>query len=356
MTATGIHGRHSFAWPYCAITETDYMAALSRWLKRHTKKAKPFKRSGSAQKPRAAKSAEPRFGWRQARGFVLAFAAVVGLAGAAYGWWAGEPYLIDYVNAHHSAQFEVRFTNQPVNVEGVRDQLVRMVLANISDEAVGTHAKDSLRSAREALAATGWFDPERLQLRRDLVSDSKSPTGTRDVIVVHGPFRRPFALVRYGRNDHLVDEFGRRLPPTYDLDTVKALPVITGCRAQPANVGELWTGKDLRDGINLLTYLVKIGPAWLSQVRQIDVSNAGGGRRGEGHLVLITDKGYRIAWGRAVGEEGGIDQPPIDKIRVLNEYAKQRSGRVGDPLGLLRIDQPLATLDRPETRSAREDQ
>jgi len=332
------------------------MAALTRWLKRHTKKTKPYKTSGGARKSPAVKSAEPRFGWTQARGFVIAFAVVVGLAGAAYGWWVGEPYLIDYVNAHHSAQFEVRFTDQPVAVEGVRDQLVRTVLENISDEAIGTHSKDSLRSARQALTATGWFDPKRLQLRRDLVSDGESPSGAHDVIIVDGVFRRPFALVRYGRNDHLIDEFGRRLPPTYDVDTVDALPVISGCRAQPPNVGEIWEGKDLCDGIELLRYLLKVGPAWLSQVRQIDVSNAAGGRRGQPRLVLITDRGYRIAWGRAVGEEGGIDQPPIDKIRVLNEYAKQRSGRVGDPLGLLRIDQPLATLDRPESGHSSGDQ
>ena len=252
---------------------------------------------------------------------------------------------INYMNDHHRANLRVRFTDEPVHVEGVVEQLKGIIFEKISGEAVGTHERESLVSAQAALAATGWFDWEGLRVRRDLVSDGDAAGGTVDLITVEGRFRIPYVLVRFGDRDYLVDRFGHRLPPSYEKDSVTALPVFVGVAASPPCVGGGWDGADLADGVELLWYLIGAGPAWLAQVREIQVTQSRGGRMPEPYLILVTDKGYRIAWGRAIGDENGIDQVPMDKIRVLDEYAKQRQGRIGDPLGLLHIDQPLATLD-----------
>ena len=180
---------------------------------------------------------------------------------------------------------------------------------------------------------------------RGWVADGGAVGGTSVLSTVEGRCRIPYVLVRSGSQDYLVDRFGHRLPPSYEKDSVRALPVIVGVEASPPSVGEIWDGRDLDDGIELLDYLIGAGPAWLAQVREIRVTHSRGGRAPEPYLILVTDKGYRIAWGRAIGDENGIDQVPMDKIRVLDEYAKQRQGRIGDPLGLLHIDQPLARLD-----------
>ena len=321
------------------------MALLSRWTKRNTKKARSKKGKASSRSKRASDA--PRFGWVQAKPVLIVFGVVVSLAAVSYGWYVGEPYLINYSNAHHHADLRIRFSDEPVQVEGVVDRLRGIIFENISSEPIGSHARESLQRTQELLASTGWFDPESLRVRRDFVTDSESSDGVSDLITVEGRFRIPFALVRFGGEDYLIDVKGDRLPPVYEEGSVDALPVIVGVGASEPSVGEVWEGRDVADGIGLLLYLINTGPAWLAQVREIHVGELMGSRSGEPYLVLVTDKGYRIAWGRAVGDENGIDQPPADKIRVLNEYAKQRGGRIGDPLGLLHIDQPLATLDHP---------
>jgi len=364
------------------------VSVLSGWMKRRAKKsgARSKSKAGSKRGAGSSDSGE-RFGWRQAKPVLFTFLGALALCGAAYGWWAGEPALINFVNERHAAAtgvpIDVRFTHPVVKVEGARDQLVRLVREHMNNTGpLGSHARAALRDARRALIETGWFDPENLRLRRDLTSpaqddelqrahDANANTNTndneniddhpttgnaadadadavpRDTITIEGPFRPPFALVRHDEFDYLVNVEGRRLPVAYTARSVDAIPVIVGAGAGAPGIGEVWPGRDLRNGLELLEYLRGVGPAWLAQVRAIDVANAGGAeRRNDPHLVLVTDKGYRVGWGRAIGDEAGIDIAPAEKVRLLNEYAKPRNGRIGDPLGLLRVDQPLSTIDR----------
>jgi len=282
-----------------------------------------------------------RFGLADARKILIFSAFVIGAVVVGYVWWLSEPHLQAYINRQHQIPIEVRFEQPIAPIEGLEDHLLEMVYSGVSSGPVGLDSHDMLQQIHGSLAETGWFG-EDLCVLRDLESGE---SGDWDVILIKGLCKQPRAFVRSGEMDILVDSIGDRLPVSYEADSVTALPVLTGARAEPPLVSEAWPGRDINDGLSLLRFLRGQNPPWLSQIRQIDISNTDGHRRHEPRLTLITDKGYRIAWGRAVGEEIGIDLPPEEKVVLLNEYAAPRGGRIGDPLGLLRVDLPLSTLD-----------
>ncbi len=338
--------------------EVEFVAGLTNWLKRQTKDAR--KTQAKATKPankkspkKASATSEERFGWVEAKPFVLVAVGVLGLGSTAYGWWASEPHLINYVNRHHApTALEIKFTHTMVNVDGIQSQLEQLIRTTLADAGpTGDHAYASLQHVHTSLTQSGWFDPEHLRVQRDLQSSSideqGNETGLRDVVTVAGPMRQPFALARIGDTDILIDQFGHRLPVEYEKDSVAVIPVIVGSGSVDTAVGDSVRGIGLEAGLQLLAFLREQDPKWLAQIRKIDVTNVDGRHRyKEPHLLLITDKNRPIAWGRAVGSESGIDNPPIEKVRLLDQYAKQRSGKIGDPMGLLRIDQPLSTVDR----------
>jgi hypothetical protein len=315
-----------------------------------------FWRSGSTSKKKIAKSpraksgpASRRLGVSQARPFLKGFLGVVILAAAGVGWTYAKPYLVGYTNAHFDAPADIRFTDDLPAVEGLRDELSRTVFSNVAADPLGEIARDSLDALRLELLMTGWFDHGTLRIRRDLQKNEQGEI--RDTVIIDGPFRKPFALVRAGQFDYLVDEHSTRLPVTYPRASVTVIPVMTGVRGPVPEIGELWAGRDLTDGIGLLKYLNRKQPGWLKQVREIDVSNASGSNERSPRLVLVTPDGCRIGWGRSVGEEAGIDIPARDKIQLLDEYAKSRQGKIGDPLGLLRVDLPLMTVEKPPAQN-----
>ncbi len=287
-----------------------------------------------------------RFGLADARKILFVAAFVIGAVFVGYVWWLSEPHLQAYINKQHQIPIEVRFEQPIAPIEGLEERLLEMVYTGVSAGPVGMNSHEMLQQIHTSLAETGWFG-EDLCVLRDLESGE---SGDRDVVLIQGRCKQPGAFIRSGDMDILVDRIGCRLPVSYDADAVTALPVLTGARSEPPQVSDTWPGRDVNDGLSLLRFLRGQDPLWLGQIRQIDISNTDGHRRHEPRLILVTDKGYRIAWGRAVGEENGIDIPPGDKVRLLNEYAAPRGGRIGDPLGVLRVDLPLSTLDEPFAR------
>lgn len=322
---------------------------MLRWLQRDTgKKSKRSDRSRS--------ESGDRFGISEAKPYLVAAAWVIGLSGAAIAWAVGEPRLEDYVvDRRRQEPVEVEFVDRAPPVESLERRLRERVRSFVSMDPLDDR---SLSEAHAALEASCWFDPATIRVRRDLASGSdESPGGKRDRIVVEGRFRQPFALIRgegtdrlvtpgaesSGLADFLVDADGNRLPITYLPDTVPQLIVITGGRAKAPAPGERWSGGDVHAGLELIRVLRDANRPWLNQVRSIEVSNFGGGDRSRPRLVLITDQGRRIAWGRPVGEEAGIDIPPYDKIRLLDHHYETHGQRIDSPLGMLRVNLPLET-------------
>lgn len=171
-----------------------------------------------------------------------------------------------------------------------------------------------------------------------------------DRVTVRARWRQPVALVRHNGRDHVVDADGVLLPMSYAAGEVDMLPVLTGVPSDPpTRPGEAWSGRHVREGLTLLRYLAMLPGAdrhWLREIAGIDVSNVDGHNGYQPRLSLLARGGYRIAWGRAVGDEKGIEQPAAAKVEMLDGFFLQRP-RITDPNVVVRVNIPVLTFDRP---------
>ncbi|MFI4892199.1 MAG: hypothetical protein ACIAQ0_02015 [Phycisphaerales bacterium JB058] len=136
------------------------------------------------------------------------------------------------------------------------------------------------------------------------------------VIEIKARWRSPGAVVRDGAHDYLIATDGRRLKASWRAD-FSPFPVIVGARdANPLAVvpGQKWENESIQAGLELLNLLhARLpGTRGADQVRGIDVSQFPRFRR----LIILTDAGNRIIWGRmpsdpvpdAVSTEGKLRQ------------------------------------------------
>jgi len=148
-------------------------------------------------------------------------------------------------------------------------------------------------------------------------------------VVVSCRFRKPRACVRYGSFAYLIDEACVRLPDRYDPADCQrtGMLMIAGVRHAPPKVGETWQGEDLEAGLHLAS-LLETRPYW-EQISQISVRNHDGrsdSRRP--HFELATDNGQsRILWGRAPGNENGLEITAAQKLALLDSLYRQH-GRI----------------------------
>lgn len=293
--------------------------------------------------------AQDRFGLAQA-GRVFLYASLAVASVVALGWavrtdaWG---QLHDGIARRHWQRIdtsEIVFACEVVKVEGVEAEL----LARAHQAArKNPFDRSSLAAIREILVQSRWMEESSIQVRRDQVTEKIDGERRRiDRIVIDGQFRVPFALIRRGQTEYLVDGSGTRLPVDYETGRVRALPVIANASGPVPAVGEMWRGGDLTDGLLLARFLRAQKRSWYDQVEAIDVANWDGRDRNKPRLVLITNRGYRIGWGRAVGDEAGIEHPAAEKIRALDAYYLSHGGVIGSPQGMLTVNQPLLTQDR----------
>lgn len=172
--------------------------------------------------------------------------------------------------------------------------------------------RTGLSAARDALASTGWFEEIR-QVRR---------TGGNEVIV-DGEWTVPFAVVREGGYDHLVDLQGRLLPRCYRPGTApRSLIRIEGAaQPRPTTYGTRWTGEDLFAAM-AVARLIDQRP-WRGQVACIDLS----GLPQDGCVRLKTARGCTVKWGRAPGREGATEVPARQKLDYLG-WMHEHYGRI----------------------------
>lgn len=171
-----------------------------------------------------------------------------------------------------------------------------------------------------SLSATevGWVRRvERVRIRPD------------GVVAIRCEFRRPVAWVKVGGSCYLVDQDCVRLPGRYRPEDCSGSPLklIHGVRGRPPEVGQPWAGEDLATGLKVVALIRSA--AFRDQISGINVVNCRGRLdQRVPHVELITNRDEaRIYWGRAPGEEDGLEILAAQKVALLETLYRQ-SGRV----------------------------
>lgn len=176
------------------------------------------------------------------------------------------------------------------------------------------------------------------------------------VVAVACRFRQPTAWVLRRGYCYLIDDKAVRLPGRYDPSdcTSSRLMMIDGVRRPPPAVGQSWSGADLRAGLKLVALLVD--KPFRPQISRVLVANHGGRRDpNRPHIELATDlQDARVWWGRAPGEEYGLEISASQKVTLLDALYHQW-GRIDmrrnyvdittwpDRIAMPAIDRPDAT-------------
>lgn len=297
------------------------------------------KRSGkkrSARGPlgaiRARLAALGRINWRAGRRYGSAAAWVIGLAAIVIAWIIGVPRLQRSVAEEAgSAQATVEFIGLPNWVNG--DLLAMLVLTTQVQLGGDPFRQQDLVLVRDALLNSGWFESIE-QVRRIRT----------DLVQVRGTFVRPFAVIRDGEGDHLVDPHGRLLPRSYAHDEAEHFIVITGARFdRPQRPGVQWDGADITAALRLMRLIDS--RAWLGQIIAIDAADYFS-REDGGGLIILTDRGSRIVWGSAPGEETAGEATAEKKLSYLDYQADHQGHIDGGYSGELDVTSPNGVFAR----------
>lgn len=249
--------------------------------------------------------------WGRLKPTLVAGAWTATLIGAALALGMGVPVLrADALKRAPEGPITVTFSDRPVwmtdgEIGPIADLVAEQIAGSPMDRA-------GLERAREALTSTGWFEEIR-QVRR---------SGA-DQVLVEGDWAVPFAVVREGGYDHLVDMRGRLLPRCYRPGTApRGLLHIEGAhQPRPQAYGTPWPGEDMSAAMSLAR-LVADAP-WRAQIAWIDLADT----RQDGCLRLKTTRGCTVKWGRAPGREGAAEVPSKQKLEYLG-WLHDHYGRI----------------------------
>jgi len=241
------------------------------------------------------------------------------LAGAAYGLPALEQYVSGLPEYQH--ELAVELVDQPAWLEA--NPHVAQAIADrcgMGPEARRLSGGLARRVAR-GMSLIGWIK----QVHEVSI-------GADDIVRIHCDYREPVAWVAYRSFYYLVDEEQVRLPGRYSHGEVgrdSGLMLVMGVSDPPPLEGQRWAGADVRAAIQMVE-LLRDKP-YFDQLTGVLVDNYGGRiDRRDSHIELATDRGARIRWGRAPGEE--IDEPTAaQKLAHLQgiwrEYDRVDMGR-----------------------------
>lgn len=249
--------------------------------------------------------------WGRLKPTLVAAAWTTTLIAAALALGMGVPVLrADALKRRPEGPVSVTFSERPVwmtdgEIGPIADLVAEQIAGSPMDRA-------GLERAREALASTGWFEEIR-QVRR---------SGA-DQIYVEGDWAVPFAVVREGGYDHLVDMRGRLLPRCYRPGTApRGLLHIEGAlQARPQAYGTPWPGDDMAAAMSLARLVAET--PWRAQIAWIDL----GDTAQDGCLRLKTTRGCTVKWGRAPGREGAAEVPSKQKLEYLG-WLHDHYGRI----------------------------
>jgi hypothetical protein len=230
----------------------------------------------------------------------------------------------------------VGFSHLPSWLDG---SVAREIAADAELALVGAGASPfdaaPLALVRERLDRSGWFVKVEQVRRID---------GGR--LEAEVEFRKPFALVRWEGEDHLVGTGGERMPLVFLPDGPRptGLPLVTGASLPPPKLpGAAWIGQDLHAALHLAARIHRKPWFAAGQVTAIDASRFAG----EGILELVTDRGDRLVWGGDPEERNLGEMPADEKLRCLDTLWHHYRRVDGGARGLdLRFD----VVTRPEPR------
>ncbi len=212
------------------------------------------------------------------------------------------------------------------------------VAARVTEELRGSSPFDPQRLAKAAstLKSSGWF----IEVRQVQLLASGA-------LEVDATFTTPFAMVRAGDTEYLVDVAGRRLGLTWAAGTRPATPhypTIVGTQwAPPEEVGAQWKGGDVAAGLELAKYLA--GKKWFHQVSAIDVSQFTQART----LAIVAAGGGTIVWGLPPNDHDAAEVIPETKLGYIDHFYT-RYGRIDSGAGqLMDLRGDLVTLAAGKT-------
>lgn len=226
----------------------------------------------------------------------------------------GVPKLRDRLDAQAMASggaTTVDYSNAPVWFDGKRRaEVSERVAMAVGDGSVLD--PNRLAKARAALLTTGWFRSiEQVRLADD------------GGFFVEATFVRPFAVIRHGEFDYLVDDEGRLLPMQWTAGHRPAEPhyiaIVGTSEPNRGDYGSPWPGVDVGAGLELARLL--IAKPWYAEVAAIDLSQYAEDQT----LSLITRNNGRLLWGRAPSDRSVAEVTPDAKMRTIDYlYASQR--------------------------------
>ncbi len=215
----------------------------------------------------------------------------------------------------------------------------------LASVAQGPLSIDLLERLGTWVAATGWVD--------ELRSVERTEPG---VITIDATWRAPAGVVRQNGYDYLISTEGRRLDAQWRENTA-GLPVIVGAERSTAATSVLpgtpWPDRSVLAGVELLTLLHDelgvdpiLGLGGFDQVWGVDVAEFSRHQR----LIILTDLGNRIVWGRAPSDPVSDLVPTHQKLKNLGYMRRHPDYGNRIDASQARIDLsngPILVDDRP---------
>ncbi|MFM7260401.1 MAG: hypothetical protein ACKO3W_07335 [bacterium] len=207
----------------------------------------------------------------------------------------------------------VNYTELPAWFDEKRQsQVSSRVRSAVGD--LSTIDQTRLSRAKDAILSTGWFE----EIRQISLADGGG-------FLVDAKFLVPFAIVRHGEFDFLVTPEGRLMPMEWRAGHRPAQPhyvaILGATQPAPGAIGDRWQGADLAAGLELARAIAS--EAWFTQVAGIDLSRFSA----ENALVLVTQAGGHVVWGRAPDDRSVAEVPTETKLATL-DYLFRSNGRI----------------------------
>jgi len=244
---------------------------------------------------------------------LVAFVCVAaGLGGLAYGGHA----LKGWVASSDSFRVnKILMTDAP---EWLPPSVVQQLESSSAlEEGTSIFAPDLLRGIRAGFLQSGWVKEVRW-VRKSFP----------DTITCGLKLRRPCGAVLSKVYYYLTDSDGVRLPGAYKdwPSDGFSVPMITGAGGRVPPVGQAWEDDSVGAAVSVLKKLAA-SEGWDELgIKSIDVSNLGGRvNRGESDIVLRTEVGTEIWWGRAPGTKSVGERSVESKVAELSEIARKDS-------------------------------